>query len=341
MNCKEIQAVIVEYLDQAVDAATMEVVAAHLATCEECRQEAEELQELMRTMAGSGLQQPGPGLRENFQLLLQSELNMVVADKLLNEDGDAGERHERSTGKRSAEKRSKDTEGVRGSSGSRGQGIGVIGMGGNRGGDGGGAGIEDDSGSTGGGRGKVMVIRKLFPIWNVAAAVVLLIGGIGIGALVSSRKGSNPSSNPNTNTPEQLVAMQKEIKEMKEVLMYSLINDESASQRIKAVSYTEEMSNPDQKVIETLVSTLNHDKNINVRLAALYSLGSWADNRMVRDSLVASLPRQTEPLIQVMLINLLAEKKDSRIVAPVQEILSNKKTLPVVKDAAEKSLKTL
>jgi len=292
MNCKEIQAVIVEYLDQAIDAATMEKVAAHLATCGECGQEAEELQELMRTMAGSELQQPGPGLRENFQVLLQSELNMEVADRLLHE---------------------KD-EGIGG---------------------------YDGGAGAGGGRGKGRVIRKVFPIWNVAAAVVLLIGGIGIGVLVSPRKGSNPGSNPNTNTPEQLAAMQKEIKEMKEVLMYSLINDESASQRIKAVSYTEEMSNPDQKVIETLVSTLNHDKNVNVRLAALYSLSSWADNRMVRDSLVACLPRQTEPLIQVMLINLLAEKKDSRIIAPVQEILSNKKTLPVVKDAAEKSLKTL
>jgi hypothetical protein len=275
MTCKEIQAVIVEYLDQALDAVTMEAVAAHLATCEECRQEAEELQELMQTMAGSEMLRPGPGLRENFQLMLQSELNMVVADRLLHE-GDA-----------------------------------------ERGG---------------------KVIEWSSPVWKVAAAVILLFGGIGIGALISSRRVSNPNT---PNTPEQLVAMQKEIKEMKEVLMFSLIDDESASQRIKAVSYAEEMSNPDQKVIAALVSTLNHDKNVNVRLAALYSLGSWADNRMVRDSLVASLSRQTEPLIQVMLINLLAEKKDSRIVAPIQEILSNKKTLPVVKDAAEKSLKTL
>ena len=275
MTCKEIQAVIVEYLDQALDAAMMEVVAAHLATCEECRQEAEELRELMQTMAGNDMQLPGPWLRENFQLMLQSELNMVVADKLLHEGDEQG-----------------------------------------------------------GGK----VIEWSSPVWKVAAAVILLFGGIGIGALISSRRVSNPNT---PNTPEQLVAMQKEIKEMKEVLMFSLINDESASQRIKAVSYAEEMSNPDQKVIETLVGTLNHDKNVNVRLAALYSLGSWADNRMVRDSLVASLPRQTEPLIQVMLINLLAEKKDSRIVAPIQEILSNKKTLPVVKDAAERSLKTL
>ena len=275
MTCKEIQAVIVEYLDQALDAATMESVAAHLATCEECRQQAEELLELMQTMAGNDMQLPGPWPRENFQLMLQSELNMVVADKLLHEGDEQG-----------------------------------------------------------GGK----VIEWSSPVWKVAAAVILLFGGIGIGALISSRRVSNPNT---PNTPEQLVAMQKEIKEMKEVLMFSRIDNESASQRIKAVSYTEEMSNPDQKVINALVSTLNHDKNLNVRLAALYSLGSWADNQMVRDSLVASLPKQTEPLIQVMLINLLAEKKDSRIVAPVQDILSNKKTLPVVKDAAEKSLKTL
>jgi HEAT repeats len=325
MTCKEIQAVIVEYLDQAgnagvggsmddggrgvagaggstdggepertlLSAATMAAVASHLATCGECRQEAEELQELMQAMRGIEMQRPGPGLRENFQLMLQSELNMVVADKLLHEGNVGG-----------SDGRMRD-------------------MG--------------ESGGAGDGRGRV--VRRFFPIWNVAAAVVLLFGGIGIGVLLSSRRASNP--NPNPNTPEQLVTMQKEIKEMKEVLMFSLIGDESASQRIKAVSYAEEMSNPDQKVINALVSTLNHDKNVNVRLAALYSLGSWADNQMVRDSLVTSLSKQTEPLIQVMLINLLAEKKDSRIVAPIQDILSNKKTLPVVKDAAEKSLKTL
>lgn len=313
MTCKEIQAVMVEYLDQATDAAMMEAVAAHLATCGDCRQEAEELQEMMRTMAGQEMRLPGPGLRENFQLMLQSELNMAVADKLLHEGGDAR------------------MGGDRGGSGSG------EGMGRDRGGSGGGEGMEGDDG---GGRGKAMVIKRSFPMWNVAAAVILLLGGgVGIGMLISSRKASGPGPNP--NTPEQLITMQKEIKEMKEVLMFSLIDNESASQRIKAVSYTEEMSNPDQKVINALVSTLNHDKNINVRLAALYSLGSWADNRMVRDSLVASLPKQTEPLIQVVLINLLAEKKDSRIVAPVQDILSNKKTLPVVKEAAEKSLKTL
>jgi hypothetical protein len=80
---------------------------------------------------------------------------------------------------------------------------------------------------------------------------------------------------------------------------------------------------------------------VNVRLAALYSLGSWADNRIVRDSLVSSLPEQKEPLIQVLLINLLAAKRESRAIAPIKNILYDKNSLPVVKDAARKTLKTL
>ena len=130
-------------------------------------------------------------------------------------------------------------------------------------------------------------------------------------------------------------------REMKEALLFSLIDDESASQRIKAVSYAEEIRNPEQKVIDVLVNTLNHDKSVNVRLAALYSLGSWADNRIVRDSLVSSLPEQKEPLIQVMLINLLAAKKESRAIAPIKDILSNSNTLPEVKEVAQRILKTL
>ncbi|HEV3324190.1 MAG TPA: hypothetical protein VG052_01250, partial [Puia sp.] len=141
--------------------------------------------------------------------------------------------------------------------------------------------------------------------------------------------------------PKQLGEMQKEIREMKEAMLFSLIDDESASQRIKAVSYAEEITNPDQKVMEVLVGTLNNDKNVNVRLAALYSLASFSDNRVVRDSLVASLPRQSEPLIQVMLINLLAAKRESRAIGPIKEIISNKNTLPAVKEAAQQSLKTL
>lgn len=179
----------------------------------------------------------------------------------------------------------------------------------------------------------VKTVRFSSPAWRVAASVILLLSGIGIGVALRSR----PAPVPN----DQIAALRQEVKEMKEEVLFNLINDESASQRIKAVGYVEGMASPDQPVIDALVNTLNHDKSVNVRLAALYSLSRFADHRAVRDSLVASLGVQTEPIIQVVLINLLAEKRETRAIAPIKNILTNKKTLKEVRDAAQRGLKEL
>jgi len=264
----------VDYLDRAVDAETGAAMRAHLINCEQCRKEVDQMREMLLTMADQEMRQPGHGLRDNFQVMLQSELNMETADDLLRRPMEGKEEK---------------------------------------------AGVK----------GRIA--------WMTAAACILLFGGIWIGSMLGSRKTPDVSS----YMPNKLDTMQREIKEMKEAMLYSLIDNESASQRIKAVGYVEEMSNPDQHVLQVLVNTLNHDKNVNVRLAALYSLASFADSRQVRDSLVTSLPKQTEPLIQVMLINLLAEKKDNRAIAPIRDIISNKNTLPAVKDAAQRSLRTM
>jgi hypothetical protein len=275
MNCNEVEAVMIDYLDRAVDAETGAAMRAHLINCEQCRKEVDQLRELLLTMADQEMRQPGHGLRDNFQVMLQSELNMETADDLLRRPREGKEEK---------------------------------------------AGVK----------GRIA--------WMTAAACILLFGGIWIGSMLGSRKAAPDVA---SDMPKKIDTMQREMKEMKEAMLYSLIDNESASQRIKAVSYAEEISNPDQHVIQVLVSTLNHDKNVNVRLAALYSLASVADSRQVRDSLVTSLPKQTEPLIQVMLINLLVEKKDNRAIAPIRDIISNKNTLPAVKDAAQRSLKTM
>jgi len=260
----------IDYLDRTLGAEKAATVRAHLIECEQCRKEVEEIRELLLAMGDQDMQQPGQALRDNFQVMLQSELNMETADDLVK-----GPRYDK--------------------------------------------------------EGKFSTATRIG--WMTAAACVLLFGGMWIGTTIGPKKASN--------APDPLAAMQKEIKEMKEALLFSLIDDESASQRIKAVGYVEKIPNPDQKVIQVLVGTLNHDKNVNVRLAALYSLATFADIGSVRDSLVVSLPRQTEPLIQVMLINLLAERKDNRAIGPIREIISNKNTLPAVKDAAQRSLRTM
>jgi len=291
MHCKEVQAMLIEYLDQSLDVGLAAVVKKHIDGCAACQQEVLEVQELLVTMKNSPSEKPTKALRDNFNTLLQSELNMVSMTHLLEENTiDDG------NGK---------------------------------------AGLQRGSGAhkTGGGfGGGARLLPFSSPIWKVAAAIVLLVGGAWIGSILQEKKDEKP---------DQLASLQKEVKEMKQVLLFSLIDDESASQRIKAVSYTEEMSNPDQAVIDALMNTLNNDKNANVRLASLYSLARWADKRTVRDSLVLSLSKQTEPIVQIVLINLLAEKRETRAIAPMKAILSNGKALKEVKEAAQKGLRVL
>ncbi len=85
-----------------------------------------------------------------------------------------------------------------------------------------------------------------------------------------------------------MAELKSEVRDVKQTLMLSMLKQESASDRIKAVDYAEEIVNPNQQILGALITTLNHDKNVNVRLASLYSLSKFAGNRTVLDSLVVS-----------------------------------------------------
>jgi hypothetical protein len=175
---------------------------------------------------------------------------------------------------------------------------------------------------------------RFSPIMNLAAGIALLIAGTLLGLLI--HQGINPG-----NDKTQLLELKNEVQTMKELVMLSMLKEESPSQRIQAVSYSEEMMAPDGKILEALTNTLNKDKNVNVRLAALYSLAKYADRQSVRDSLVESLYRQTEPIIQVVLINILVDKNENKALKPMKQIISNKNTLQDVKEVAQKGIKIL
>jgi hypothetical protein len=169
---------------------------------------------------------------------------------------------------------------------------------------------------------------------KVAAGIALLIAGVFIGMIL------HPWAKPD-NASAQLGELKSEVLEMKKMLMFTMLNEESPSQRIKAVNYAEDISNPDQKVIGALLNTLNKDRNVNVRLAALYSLAKFTNNQQVLDSLVKSLEIQNEPIIQIALMNILTEKKETKAIAPMKKIMSEKGALKEVKEIAKKGIEVL
>jgi hypothetical protein len=171
-------------------------------------------------------------------------------------------------------------------------------------------------------------------MYRVAAGLALLICGTFIGLLINSGLNTKYASN-------ELKQLHSEISDLKKASLFTMLKEESSSDRIQAVRYVEELDKPDQNIIEVLVKTLNNDKNVNVRMAAAYALSKFGDQRLVIDSLVKSLSMQRDPILQVTLINILAEKKEKSALKPIQEIIANRSTMKEVRTVAQNSLRVL
>ncbi|HLO57266.1 MAG TPA: zf-HC2 domain-containing protein [Bacteroidales bacterium] len=167
---------------------------------------------------------------------------------------------------------------------------------------------------------------------RIAAAIALFLAGSFTSALFM---------NHGKGRTTEIAQLRSEMNDMKKLVMLNMLKDESASQRIQAVSYTDGLSGPDPQVLNALTKTLNQDKNINVRMAAAYSLAKFASVQAVRDTLVESLGKQTEPIIQVVLMNILVDMKEPKAVPSMQRIVSDEKTLKEVKAVAQKSINVL
>lgn len=170
--------------------------------------------------------------------------------------------------------------------------------------------------------------------YRFAAGLALLICGTFIGIFIHAGLNNSYAAN-------ELKQLHSEVSDLKKATMFTMLKEESSSDRIQAVRYVDNLDNPDQNVIEVLIKTLNNDKNVNVRMAAAYALSKFANQRAVCDSLVKSLSLQNDPILQVTLINILAERKEKSALRTIQEIIANKSTLKEVRAVAENSLRVL
>ena len=179
------------------------------------------------------------------------------------------------------------------------------------------------------------IINRMPPLMlKIAAGIALFVAGAIVTTFILHHI-------PENNTVAQLNELKGELKDMKKMLLLTLSDEDSPSERIKAINYVEDIPAPDVKILNALIHTLNNDKNVNVKLAAAYSLAKFTRIPLVRDSLVESLGKQTEPLIQVILMNILTENRDLQAVKPMKKIISNQRTMEQVRVMAQKNLKVL
>jgi hypothetical protein len=170
---------------------------------------------------------------------------------------------------------------------------------------------------------------------RMAISILLIAIGLAGGYLLHQPAQSVISYN------KQIDSLSSQVSQMKQVMMLSLLNDPSASQRIRAVSYTDESSKVDLKVVGALFTTLNGDPNVNVRLATLEALIKLAADPKVREGLVRSIDLQEEPMMQSAIADAMVKLQEKSSIQSLQRLLNKKGLNKMVKVNIEKSIQKL
>ena len=174
-------------------------------------------------------------------------------------------------------------------------------------------------------------VHRSFTWIQAAAAVVVLIVGIGIGSFL--RNDSGPAN--------QLEALSSELGEMREMLALSMLDQQSPSKRMKAVYMAQEIPDASEAVVSALLKTLCNDENVNVRLITLEVLFSYSQDPTVREGLIKAIPYQDSPLVQLAIAEAMVALQEKNSVNALKGLMEKEFTPDEVKDQLQRSIQTL
>lgn len=161
-------------------------------------------------------------------------------------------------------------------------------------------------------------------VLRAAAAVLLVMVGAVAGYYI----------NKYNVQQERLAELERQYQEQKREMLTKIEDQNSASQRMRGVNVALEINRADDDVVNALVKALNEDKNTNVRLAALDALSNFKDEPKVRKELIGALSKQTDPIVQIALIQLMVKMKEKGIINDLNKIIEESDAIKPVKDEA-------
>ena len=174
------------------------------------------------------------------------------------------------------------------------------------------------------------------PALRLAYSLALLAVGVVGGYWLNTQPKAAPADQ------QQLATLAAQVSEMRQMMLLTLIDNPSATERLRAVSYTKELDGAaDTRVVEALLSTLNHDDNVNVRLATLEALAPLAADPTVRLGLVHALAQPQSPLVQSALADVMVQLQERRSVPRLRALLQQADLDSTVTSKIEESIHTL
>jgi hypothetical protein len=172
------------------------------------------------------------------------------------------------------------------------------------------------------------------PAWQAAFSAALLLAGGMAGRYVAGGRAA-AVGNP------EIAQLKTQVENLSQLVTLSLLQEQSPSARLRGVTYSYQVTQPDPEVEQELLHTVNHDSNVNVRLSAVDAIAKFAKNPEVRRALVDSIPVQDSPLVQVALIDLLVQLNDKDAVPALRKLVQEKETDESVRQRADSALQKL
>ena len=169
------------------------------------------------------------------------------------------------------------------------------------------------------------------PVGAVAWSIALVALGTYLGLQLGSAKSNS----------QELTAMHRELTNTRQMVALSMLQQQSASQRLEGVTWTRREEQLDPQVLSALMHTLRYDQSVDVRLAALDALSRHAGQPQVKKTVVDALQEQQSPLMQVALIDQLVEWRDADAAPGLEKLRKLPNLNPTVRQRADWAISKL
>jgi HEAT repeat protein len=166
----------------------------------------------------------------------------------------------------------------------------------------------------------------LRPAVQFVAAVLLLATGLAVGRYLPQTRPQPPNAD--------LDQLRREVVDLREIVALSLMQQQSATDRLRGVSWSNQIDEPDGKVVSALLDTLMHDPNINVRLASIDALRRFGERQVVRSGALQALAQQESPLVQVALIDFMVDLQEKESIETLQKMAEDNRVDGTVRKRA-------